>query len=524
MIIGAGYRGLAYAEPIHASGEGVIAAVIDTSPFKRQAFGQKYIWGPDGRSGPRKGESFASWEDYISYEKNRRERLHAGEVQSDPGIDAAFVCVLDELHAAVVKALAPLGMHIMCEKPIATRLEDVLGIYAALAQSWKALHHQTVFAAGYVLRYSPANMLLRKLVRDERVIGDVVSVEHTDTIGWWHFAHSYVRGNWRKEATSAPSLLTKSCHDIDFLLWLLCSPSGTQSTSAALIPPHLPSRVTSMGRAHFFRSSRKPVAAGNATNCLSCPVESTCLQSAKKIYLDRHLAQGHVGKPVNQVVPDIEDVLKTSGKVKAEERLLDALAEDYDEKTPAVVVDSRSWYGRCVWESDNDVCDDQVVTMEWDDDPLPESSEVNFGPVHGRTAKIAQFHMVALSNEVGGRKGRISGTAGEILYDLNSVQVIDLLTGQETVHPVDQNDDIRLDRDKELALGFIRAVAKVKGGGMDAKKAQRVYLDCTVEDLIRSHLVVFWAEAARKNGKVLGWVDWWAKEVETKLKEMGVVV
>lgn len=205
MIIGAGYRGLAYAEPIHESGEGKIAAVIDTSPFKRKAFGQKYIWGPEGRSGPRKGEAFASWEEYITYERERRQSQRAGKLQSDPGIDAAFVCVLDELHAAVVKALAPLGIHIMCEKPIATRLEDVLGIYAALAQSWQTLRHQTVFAAGYVLRYSPANMLLRRLVREERVVGDVVSVEHTDTIGWWHFAHSYVR--YVQVARDAPSEL-----------------------------------------------------------------------------------------------------------------------------------------------------------------------------------------------------------------------------------------------------------------------------------------------------------------------------
>lgn len=279
-----------------------------------------------------------------------------------------------------------------------------------------------------------------------------------------------------------------------------------------------------MGRAHFFRSSRKPVAAGNATNCLSCPIESKCLQSAKRVYLDRHLALGHVGKPVNQVVPDIEDVLRTSGKAKAKERLLKKLAEDYDENTPQDVIDSKNWYGRCAWETDNDVCDDQVVTMEWDDDPLPEPSNGDTGCVEGRTAKIAQFHMVALSNEVGGRKGRISGTAGEILYDLNSVQVIDLLTGKETVHPVIQNDDIRLDRDRELALGFIRAVARVKNGDMDAKKAQRVFLDCTVEDLIRSHLVVFWAEAARKTGKVINWTDWWTEQVEVKLKEMGVVI
>jgi len=43
------------------------------------------------------------------------------------------------------------------------------------------------------LRYSPHNILLHKLLVEEGVVGDIVSVEHTEPVGWWHFSHSYVR-------------------------------------------------------------------------------------------------------------------------------------------------------------------------------------------------------------------------------------------------------------------------------------------------------------------------------------------
>ena len=122
-------------------------------------------------------------------EKARRARADGAE----KGVDIAFVCVLDDMHLPVVKALAPLGLHIMCEKPLATSLQDTLDIYAAVRQAWIERGEKTVFGIGHVLRYAPHNELLRKLVREDKVIGNIMSIEHTEPIGWWHYTHSYIR-------------------------------------------------------------------------------------------------------------------------------------------------------------------------------------------------------------------------------------------------------------------------------------------------------------------------------------------
>jgi predicted dehydrogenase len=343
----------------------VVAAVAEPDDYKRTEFGKNMIWGVGGQQ-PAEGAVFRDWKEFIAYEKRRRGRIAAGEPGVPAGVDAAFVCVLDEMHREVVVALTELGgLHIMCEKPLATTLADCVTLYRALRSNRNEAGEQMVFSIGHVLRYSPHNIMLRKLVLEDRVIGDLLSVNHTEPVGWWHFTHSYVRGNWRRESTTAPSLLTKSCHDIDVLLWLLCSPPSCSATDEAGKgePPHLPSTVSSRGSLQYFKKSRKPVAAGAATNCLSCPIEGECKYSAKRIYIGNELVglgTGNKGWPISIVVPDIESY---GTEERAREALLSELATDYDENMPDSEVVRRNWFGRCVYESDNDVCDEQVVSF-----------------------------------------------------------------------------------------------------------------------------------------------------------------
>ncbi len=188
MIIGAGARGNAYAEAVTKFTSGRIVAVADPIAFKRESLGRKYIW---ETGNPRQDQAFETWKDFVRYEQNRRRKRENGEPVA-AGVDGVFICTLDELHAEIITALAPLDLHIMCEKPLATTLSDCLRIYRSLQQA-PAQSPKKVFSIGHVLHYSPHNILLRKLLLEDGVIGEILSMEHTEPIGWWHFAHSYVR-------------------------------------------------------------------------------------------------------------------------------------------------------------------------------------------------------------------------------------------------------------------------------------------------------------------------------------------
>ena len=502
LIIGAGSRGNAYAEALQCSTQDAcIAAIAEPIEFKRRTFGEKFIWGD---SSPKPGQCFQDWHEFVQATYHQKYLESAGRGRDYPIIDSVFVCTLDETHAEIICALAPLDIHIMSEKPLATTWTDCLRIYRAL-QSPGTSSPNVIFSTGHVLRYSPHNMLLRRLLLEDRAIGDVLSVEHTEPVGWWHFSHSYVRGNWRKESKTAPSLLTKSCHDIDLILWLLCSPLPNAFDE----PPHLPSYVSSTGSLLYFKKARKPTLAGDATNCLLCPAESECLYSANKIYVEGHLEGGNAAWPVSIIDPEIEDLFERDGKDAARKRLRERLAEAYDTTTPQDVIDSRSWFGRCVYECANDVCDDQVVTMSWEDDPLPTATS----PLKYRGAKNAVFHMVASTEKQSDRRGYVYGTHGEISYDSTTIRVFNFAARTEQVYHPKQMGGGHGGGDVGLSMGFFEACRAVKGG-MKVEEAQKLHLGCTLEEVVRSHGVVFAAEEARKGKKSVRWEEWWAKNLD----------
>ena len=87
---------------------------------------------------------------------------------------------------------------------MAVTLADCVDIARLVEES------RLIFGVGHVLRYSPYNVSMKEII-DSGAIGDIVNIQHIEPIGFEHFAHSYVRGNWKSEKGSTFSLMAKSC-------------------------------------------------------------------------------------------------------------------------------------------------------------------------------------------------------------------------------------------------------------------------------------------------------------------------
>jgi hypothetical protein len=158
-----------------------------------------------------------------------------------------------------------------------------------------------------------------------------------------------------------------------------------------------------------------------------------------------------------------------------------------------------------------------VVTLKWDNDPFPRVNDDNEKALVGRGAKTAILHMVAHTKKICQRFSHIYGTDGEIYADSETITVEDFNTGATKVYKPHNAGGGHGGGDSGLARQFILAVDAVKNHGMSIEEAQRVHVGCSLEEVIRSHAMVFAAEQARLGKKVLDFPEWWNREVESSL-------
>ncbi len=260
--------------------------------------------------------------------------------------DAAVIATQDKQHVAHAEAAMKAGYHLLLEKPVAVDIEGCLKVLQ-LSKQYK--RHVVVC---HVLRYTPFYNTIKRFI-DEGRIGEVVTIQAMEQVGYWHHAHSYVRGNWRRCDQSSPMILAKCCHDMDILIWL----TGKRAK-----------RVSSYGSNYLFRQEKAP--AGAAQRCLDCPVRSECPYDAVRYYLespDSGVCSGHVGWPINVLAAN-----------PTQETITEALRSGP--------------YGRCVYHCDNDVVDHQVVNIQLEDDVTINFTMSAFTERCCRTIKVMGTH------------------------------------------------------------------------------------------------------------------------------------
>ncbi|MEU4724398.1 Gfo/Idh/MocA family oxidoreductase [Nonomuraea dietziae] len=372
-IVGAGARGTAYARIAASEGTGKVVAVADPDPARRAAAATEFAIPAE--------QVYAGWEDLAAHSRLA---------------DAVIIATPDRLHADPAVALAERGYALLLEKPMAPTPADAERIVAA------AVDNDVLLAVCHVLRYTPYSRRLKAIVDSGR-IGQIVSIEHLEPVGWWHQAHSYVRGQWAVEAESSAMLLAKSSHDIDWLGHIIGRPV---------------TRVSSFGGLFHFRPENRP--AGATIRCLDCPVEPSCAYSAVRIY------ERFLDDPVYRQWP------------------LGVLTED---PTPAGLRKALQDgpYGTCVYAGRNDVVDHQVVNLEYQG---------------GVTASFTMTAFTALDF----RKTRIFGTLGSIDGDGRTLAVHDFLSDSREIIDFDPDGgasaaDGHGGADTELVRAFLTAVA-----------------------------------------------------------------
>ncbi|WP_276356221.1 Gfo/Idh/MocA family oxidoreductase [Cohnella caldifontis] len=397
-IIGAGARGLIAYAPYFSRfpEEAEIVAVAEPNEQRRTAFAQRFDL-PNERI-------FASWEELLAQPRF---------------CDALLICTQDRMHFAPTMAALRQGYHVLLEKPMSNSPSECIAMTEMARRTGRLL------TICHVSRYIPFWRQL-KTILSAGTIGDVISIQHNENVGYLHYAHSFVRGNWRNASLSSPMILAKSCHDMDLIRWLVDSECA---------------RVSSFGSLTHFRPENAPE--GAADRCADgCAAEASCPYSALRFY-----SQDLKANPYAGLIADPPTL----------ENRMDAIKSGP--------------YGKCVYRTDNDVVDHQVVAMEF---------------VNGATAMFSMCGFTRDTNRI----VQIMGTKGEIRGDLHKeeIDLFEFAGAKRTLIRTPSEEGGHQGGDEGVLRQFIADLRAEKFSGSLT----------SAEASLESHLMAFAAEASRQ--------------------------
>jgi predicted dehydrogenase len=162
-VAGAGFIGPVHIESIRrAVGVEVVALF---HPVEKELVAKTESWGiPHG---------------YADFEK----------MIAEENFDCIHICTPNNLHFPMAKAALLAGKHVVCEKPLATTVEEAKELVSL------AKKHNRVHAVNFNLRYYPLVRQMKRM-REKGELGNVYSVVGSYLQDWLFYATDY---NWRLE-------------------------------------------------------------------------------------------------------------------------------------------------------------------------------------------------------------------------------------------------------------------------------------------------------------------------------------
>jgi predicted dehydrogenase len=336
---------------------------------------------------------------------------------------------MDQDHFQPALAAIDKGYNVLLEKPMGATPEECCRIERAATE-------KGVFVlVCHVLRFTPFFRTIKKFI-EEGKLGRVMHIQHTEGVGNLHYSHSFVRGNWCNSETSAPMILAKCCHDMDILAFLLDQKC---------------TKVQSFGELTYFTRENAPEGAPDFCH-EGCPHADTCYYNAPWFYIEKFGTKGAfthaMTKNTQPTVADIEYSLRNTD------------------------------YGRCVYKCNNNVVDNQIVNLAFE---------------NGSTASLT---MSAFTK--GGRKITLMGTNGELTGEMEGKYLSFFNFATRKTEEINIRDYVG-DESQDGGHGggdegIIKSLVKWLDGDFSDKSV------CTIEETCYNHLIAFAAEKARVEG------------------------
>jgi predicted dehydrogenase len=132
------------------------------------------------------------------------------DLLDDEDVDAVSVLLPHHLHREVAVAAAEAGKHVLTEKPMATSLAEADDMIAAAEAAG------VVLMVGQILRFRPANIRARELIRDG-AIGEPRNILRRRLGKSQGFRSEWAR---RPEEAGGWVLYGFGAHEVDMILWL----------------------------------------------------------------------------------------------------------------------------------------------------------------------------------------------------------------------------------------------------------------------------------------------------------------